>query len=220
MTARAIQYLHLEFLQLFRLCKERNYVNRKRKTPVSYTNRSDALNCCKRLIKFFLEKTFAGHSVSLNRTVITIKCNKDEENAYYWVEALRNNMDLMNNANACTKINTLWNLWDTYNRMDNNRFCSPTYPRPSIDVHICRGYYNRYAQASRLPFRFYEVALAVLEIKQRRDRVWPKIAELTIELKAKAEEIKSKKAKSKKAKSKSTTQTAFDRALSAYREGR
>jgi len=63
-----INYLQIDFLRLFRLCKNMNIISRKRKMPIDYISDSKnfdkALVANKRLFTMFLKSLFNGYSIS------------------------------------------------------------------------------------------------------------------------------------------------------------
>jgi hypothetical protein len=72
---RTLQYLQLDFLQIFRLGKNKGVFTRKRKMPIEYfsTQRSSAkkgiLKLCKDIINFHLNKNYFGLTKTSYNTV-------------------------------------------------------------------------------------------------------------------------------------------------------
>lgn len=62
---KKIQYRQIDFLRLFRLCKQRGIVKRKRKTPAEYgADRAGARGAGKRLLRSLIKELFPNFGIS------------------------------------------------------------------------------------------------------------------------------------------------------------
>jgi hypothetical protein len=63
---KTIQYRQIDFLRLFRLCRDQGIVRRKRKMPIQYDRASHINSSCSKLFKSFLTGTFEDATVEPN----------------------------------------------------------------------------------------------------------------------------------------------------------
>jgi len=203
---RSIQYLHIDFLRLFRLCRQLGYVNKKRKMPNEYALTPQAIDCCKRLLKTFLTKTFPEGTVSVSGSNVHVTFSDKHTNL------LRGAIQKCNMAEKGKEIRQ---LFDEMCSNTNNYLQTHFY---SYNKHISisttgRTYYYRYDRYSgRTPHRFFEAAQAAIEFKQKWDVLIPWLTEMT-------EKDKQARSKPKTKRQKSATQAAFDKALAKQMGG-
>ncbi|MGW8177894.1 MAG: hypothetical protein ACWGQW_03755 [bacterium] len=63
---KTLQYKQIDFLRLFRLCRERGVVRRKRKMPSQYDRASHVNSSCSKLFKSFLTGVFEDSEVQVD----------------------------------------------------------------------------------------------------------------------------------------------------------
>lgn len=66
MNTKRTQYRQIDFLRLFRLCRARGIVKRKRKMPAQFDRASHENSCCSKLFKSFLTDTFEDAEIKVD----------------------------------------------------------------------------------------------------------------------------------------------------------
>lgn len=87
-----INYLQIDFLRLFRLCKNMNIVSKKRKMPIDYINDNKnfdkSLSANKRLFSVFLKDLFSGYNISNEKYLYYISVPSYMKNDIFYIEKL------------------------------------------------------------------------------------------------------------------------------------
>lgn len=204
---REIIYLQIDFLRLFRLARRFKYVNRNRIMPSKYDDISDAVNCCKRLMKSVLLKMFP-------RDIASIKTHGPEFRIYF-----------------NKKYIDLFNFFTNYKWAENEKdikknFYSLCRDRLGLRIFLNSiGNYNIIISTtifnnlpiirncSRTTHRFYDVFLEILEYKNIWNSIIP---ELFIIMNKALENSKVLETPAQEILTKTPTQEAFDAALVKY----
>ena len=110
---KRLQYKQIDFLRLFRLCREMEFVRRKRKMPNQYEKTSYINSSCSKLFKTFLTGLFSESDINVDgrRSIYTIVTPEGTAERLTYIR---------NNINTLLKIQEYRDLVRAYNIINTN----------------------------------------------------------------------------------------------------
>jgi len=76
------KFRQIDFLRLFRLCRDMGLVNRKRKMPIEYLRDGECKNACKRLLKEVLQEVYKEHQIHVGYNSATAHIPNELQRQY------------------------------------------------------------------------------------------------------------------------------------------
>lgn len=157
------QYMQIDFLRLFRLCRSLGVAKRKRKMPIEYNTDNKASAASRRLLKSLLEKhLFVGWCVSTQYENLRVQIPTEIRQIFRAINSVRYDNSL---RNICG--DEIDAAIDKYNLLADGI----PYIRPYLPYEIKVSALNRSQLVGRYrpTEKFYECALACIEFKELWD---------------------------------------------------
>lgn len=157
------QYRQIDFLRLFRLCRNLNIINKKRKMPINYSSGDldkddrNSRSASRRLLREVIKYSFKDYPISSSSTTYYITIPKQINDNLTW---------FINNYYRIERIQEASNLVNAYRNITNfrNRNIGLGLPQ-NISIYLAYGNVNRRDYLYKPNKSFYEIAKNCLAFK-------------------------------------------------------
>jgi hypothetical protein len=175
------QYKLLDYLRLFRLCKNLGYIKRQRKMPNQYKSKN-GWSAHLRLFSELLKNHFQGYVI-----------NSQRSRFMYRISLSKENQNIINNINTNTRYLIGRPEEILYNNLYRRHFICPCLPHEvCINLYSNEGKYAIITDSSATTFRpqysFYDAALDCIQYKKELEEALPALDRLYKEKKIEEEE--------------------------------
>jgi len=210
------QYMQIDFLRLFRLCRSLGVAKRKRKMPTEYDGDNTATAAGRRLLKSLLEKhLFVGSKVQTQYESLRVNISRDDRQMLNTINTLTYDTRL---RQACGDMGA--NAVEKYNQLaTGTSYVAPYLP---YEIKVCAINRSNTMGGYRPSEKFYECALDCIEFKELWDTNIQSLRDFYDFFQTKRDEIEAEQRRQREEQRRAGEEARYraDRELAAQRAAR